>query len=317
MRSKVRDKAEGHDLTSVISFLRQLLGQLYATFIGSADLHKQYHTSTAWHSISKDALITSPGMDPSYESSEGEEDAMAKAMGFSAFGTQGPPKKRKFNPAVDAVVDGQALASLDKGGKKGQGSGGNMIPLGKPRTFGVAKPANNEDEINLDGEESEDEETPAYIDTSLPPPAEIHGGGSGDEDEGPAYVDTSYLPDEEAKAAQERIDAILAGKEAIVPSRKIKGKDKGHTQSGIGQFMEALQHPVQHHLPPKPSVTDLPSTGSITSNQWPKERGRQRNELWYLDYYDPSFNANPWAKLEKDRGLESRGVWVKIEGQNV
>src|SRR5208282_3964048 len=140
-------------------------------------------------------------MDPSYEDSEDEAEAMAKQMGFSSFGNQGPSKKRKFNPKTDAMVEGQGLASLDKGGKKGQGSGGNKIPLGKPRVLGVAPPRNQE-EIELDNEGEEDEE-PAYIDTSLPPPSKQEDS---EEDEGPAYMDTSLPPpNEQASAAQQKI----------------------------------------------------------------------------------------------------------------
>ncbi len=95
-------------------------------------------------------------MDPTYLSSEDEDEdnaAMAAAMGFSTFGMQGPSKKRKFNAKTDAVVDGDELAALDKGGRKGQGSGGNMIPLGRPR--GICVPAgtvqkSNEEEVDLD-----------------------------------------------------------------------------------------------------------------------------------------------------------------------
>src|SRR5438045_2046702 len=85
--------------------------------------------------------------------------AMAAAMGFSAFGSHKPPaKKRKFNPATDAFVSGQELENIDRGGKKGQGSGGNTMPLGKMREFGVAKKIEraNEDEIDIGDEEDEE-----------------------------------------------------------------------------------------------------------------------------------------------------------------
>ena len=87
-----------------------------------------------------------------------EAAAMAAAMGFSTFGSHKPPaKKRKFNPASDAFVSGQELENIDRGGKKGQGSGGNTMPLGKMREFGVGKKIEkaNEDEINIDDDEEE------------------------------------------------------------------------------------------------------------------------------------------------------------------
>ena len=160
-------------------------------------------------------------MDSSYESSEDEAEAIAKAMGFSSFGTQGPTKKRKFNPKTDAMVEGQELASLDRGGKKGQGSGGNKIPLGKPRVLGMV-PKSNQEEIELD----EEDEKPAYIDTSLPPPSKQDDS---EEDGGPAYIDTSLPPpNDEARAAQQKIDAILACGTIppVPPDVKIKVKPR-------------------------------------------------------------------------------------------
>jgi hypothetical protein len=250
-------------------------------------------------------------MDPSYASSEDEAEAMAKAMGFSSFGTQGPTKKRKFNPKTDAMVEGQELAALDRGGKKGLGSGGNKIPLGKPRVFGIA-PKSNQAEIELDVEDEDDEE-PAYIDTSLPPPSKQEDI---EEDEGPAYIDTSLPPpNEDARAAQQKIDAILANTTTppIPPNAKIKMKPEisgvGH---GVGGFMSALQ---DRSRPPISSVPALgTSARSHMDHHQPRQRG-QKNELWYVGYYDPSFNQNPWAKLEKANGLEPRGTWIEKGGQ--
>ena len=53
-------------------------------------------------------------------------------------------------------------------------------------------------------------------------------------------------------------------------------------------------------------------SASIPSSR-PSHRGGPRNENWYLDYYDPSFNENPWAKLEKEKGLEPLGKWPEIQ----
>ncbi|KAK0634867.1 hypothetical protein B0T17DRAFT_502468 [Bombardia bombarda] len=38
-------------------------------------------------------------------------------------------------------------------------------------------------------------------------------------------------------------------------------------------------------------------------------RGGQ-NRQWYIDYYDPSSNENPWERLEQTMGLEPRGSWL-------
>lgn len=54
-------------------------------------------------------------------------------------------------------------------------------------------------------------------------------------------------------------------------------------------------------------------SASIASSR-PSHRGGPRNENWYLDYYDPSFNENPWAMLEKEKGLKSLGKWDNVKG---
>ena len=145
-------------------------------------------------------------MDPNYVDEEEEAAAMAAMMGFSGFGSQKPPaKKRKFT--TDAFVDGQE-PGLNKGGKKGQGSGGNTMPLGKTRVFGTG-PANkaiqsvavNESEIDLGDEE--DPDGPQYIDSSLPPPILATA------DEGPYrphFEPSPGISEEEAKEMQSRID---------------------------------------------------------------------------------------------------------------
>jgi len=40
------------------------------------------------------------------------------------------------------------------------------------------------------------------------------------------------------------------------------------------------------------------------------------NPLWYVDYYDPSSNQNPWERLEQAKGLASIGSWLPtVPGQ--
>lgn len=138
--------------------------------------------------------MSDPNSDP-------EASAMAAMMGFSNFGGKPPARKRKFNAATDAFVSGDELAKIDRGGKKGKGSGGNEVPLGKPRVLGVRSKATNEEEIALDDEE--EDEGPRYEDTSLPAPTEAYKGynyGHGDsineveEEDGPRYMDTSLPP---------------------------------------------------------------------------------------------------------------------------
>lgn len=209
-------------------------------------------------------------MDPSYADSDEEADAMAAAMGFSSFGTQGPPKKRRFNPNTDALVDDQELQALDRGGKKGQGSGGNTIPLGKQRIIGQKAIVNNEDEIDM---------------------------GEGEEEAEPAYMDTSQqAPLEEQEAMQQKIDAILAGLDQDAED----GED-----AFLSRDIEPTYPQAQHQLPQRPIHAP---TGYATKDQKSRVWG-QRNELWYVGYFDPNFVQNPWAKLEREKGLQARGDW--------
>jgi hypothetical protein len=185
-------------------------------------------------------------MDPEYVDEEEEAAAMAAMMGFSGFGSQKPPaKRRKFT--TDAFIDGQE--PVDRGGKKGQGSGGNTMPLGKTRVFGTGstekamEPAGmNDSEIDLGDDDEAD--GPQYVDTSLPPPVlPMHS-------EGPQYIDTSEPPpgaalEEEAREMQSRIDV----------SNPLNGKDK--RSSGVyRQFwpLLTLKNPpsLSHRVPIKP-----------------------------------------------------------------
>ncbi|KAG4411151.1 hypothetical protein IFR04_015722, partial [Cadophora malorum] len=186
---------------------------------------------------------------------------MAAAMGFSSFGGKPAAKKRKFNPTTDAFVEGQALEKLDRGGKKGTGSGGNMIPLGKQRVIGQKKEraVQNEQEITLDedDEEGSGEDGPQYIDTSRTPPAA--------DDDGPQYIDTSEPPpvvpdpaaEAEAQEMQRRIDAILEsiGSTPPPPSNDIDPLVPPGTSS------HSYTGPPDMLPPPPLPATDLPDRG--------------------------------------------------------
>ena len=275
--------------------------------------------------------------------SDSEGAAMAAAMGFSSFGGKPAAKKRKFNPTTDAFVEGQALEKLDRGGKKGTGSGGNMIPLGKQRVIGQKKEraVQNEQEITLDedDEEGSGEDGPQYIDTSRTPPAA--------DDDAPQYIDTSEPPpvvpdpaaEAEAQEMQRRIDAILEsiGSAPPPPSNDIDPLVPPGTSS------HSYTGPPDMLPPPPLPATDLPDRGaagfmqggsrvgftsgasggrSDAGSSWEgssrggNSRGGhagrgERNEKWYLGYYDATFNVNPWEALEKERGLEAVGSWLE------
>ncbi|CAG8984045.1 hypothetical protein HYALB_00002986 [Hymenoscyphus albidus] len=153
-------------------------------------------------------------------SDDEEANAMALAMGFSTFGTKPSAKKRRFNPSTDAFVEGQDLEKLDRGGKKGKGTGGNMIPVGVRKTripsYGgaasmqggsmgkesIGKTVQAEDNmrrpipsarISPERSLSDTEDAPNYMDTSRPPPITRKSPERSDEEEedGPRYMDTS------------------------------------------------------------------------------------------------------------------------------
>lgn len=245
---------------------------------------------------------------------------MAAAMGFSSFGSAPAKKKRKFNAATDAFVEGQALEDIDRGGKKGKGSGGNSVALGKTRVLGGGdgsngdggqtqngnanggksdgvnmRPVENEAEIELEeGGDGSEEERPNYVDTSLPAPAEqeigLRGGqGQGEEEEGPAYIDTSLPPPSTGKGkekeTQEKIDSILTSKQSQV------------------QGLPARPQPF--HIEPRSRVPlrNLPPGTRIPSVRTGANR-------WWEGYYDQSFNTNPWEHCEKEKGLSAVGSWL-------
>jgi hypothetical protein len=330
-------------------------------------LHPTSTMTSLDHTASADSPSSVPvKMDPYYASDDEDDEAaaVAAAMGFSSFGGHKPPaKKRKFNSATDAFVEGQELLSLDKGGKKGQGSGGNTMPLGRQRVFGIGKKElevveekkTNRDEIDLDDlDEDAEEDGPRYIDTSRPAPLDVEeyrgsryidasqpapieaGYGDGDGD-GPQYIDTSQPPpavlDQEAQEMQARIDAILA---SIQPADT--DTDPAPTQDFPQAAMpdDTQAQPRPHGLPqrPPPAFIDTAfmqgnqrqawsDTASVASSSRDGGRGRgrdggrgQRNERWYEEYYDPSFNENPWERLEKAKGLKQLGKWPENLGRS-
>jgi hypothetical protein len=263
-------------------------------------------------------------MDPEYGGSDEEDaeaQAMAAAMGFSSFGSHKPAaKKRKFNPATDAYVEGEELASLDKGGKKGQGSGGNAVPLGNARVLGpsskgahesaerVLAGEKNKDEIALEDSDGDDE-GPNYIDTSTAPPVESRGGYV--QRHAPAdSPPPSRVSEEEAREVQARIDGLLS-------SIGSQGAGDGTQTTPQEQFSRPTFHDTAFMLggprPPSSSRDGFNDASSAASSSRPSERG-QRNPKWFVGYYDPSFNDNPWATLEQAKGLEPLGRWPERQG---
>ncbi|KAL1842425.1 hypothetical protein VTJ49DRAFT_5273 [Mycothermus thermophilus] len=54
----------------------------------------------------------------------------------------------------------------------------------------------------------------------------------------------------------------------------------------------------------------LPTRDGRRPNQGSFSAPAGHNPLWYVDYYDPSFNENPWEGMEKFKGLEPVGTFL-------
>ncbi|OAA63084.1 hypothetical protein ISF_04960 [Cordyceps fumosorosea ARSEF 2679] len=173
---------------------------------------------------------------------------MAATMGFSSFGAQDPPsRKRKYNPNNDAVIsigDGQL-----------HGTGANTAPVGERR----APPPTNADEIDLDVEDGNDD-------------AKNHG-------ETTPATESATLPVDANSKSSPSIGAGIAG----LPQRPAPppGGFAGHQHQRGGAPRQAGGH-------------------------------RDRNKLWYQDYYDHFSNENPWAKLEEAAGLSPISTWDHV-----
>ncbi|ORY56871.1 uncharacterized protein BCR38DRAFT_490319 [Pseudomassariella vexata] len=200
---------------------------------------------------------------------------MAQAMGFSSFGMKGA-KRRKFNPhADDAVIDdGSGLPLQQK-----SASGSNNTPLGQRRV----PASSNDNEIALDDEDEDD------VDEGR---GSCLGEGVDGADPGPQYIDTSRPA-----------------------TSRVPDAEPSHIDSLTGTLT----------LPPRPTEAQPvflggSSRGGGSFNTTRGGRGaghgrghRDDGKPWWEDYYDPTFNVNPWDALEKKMGLEPRGPWLSWE----
>ncbi|KAH9907705.1 hypothetical protein F4778DRAFT_444306 [Xylariomycetidae sp. FL2044] len=208
--------------------------------------------------------------------------AMAEAMGFSSFGAQNPPnKRRKFNPHADAVIASSTTSSNASPRNfdvpHASATGSNTTSLGIRMR--------NEDEVHLDIGEDEPQ-------VSSSEGVQAHVVGEGD-DSGcanliPQYIDTQYPPATQGFAGedtQSKIDTLGAFK------RPAEGQS-------------ALSHSNGRGGPA--------NKGGAYGQTKMGNRVKQGNP-WWEDYYDPSSNTNPWERLEQSQGLEPRGSWMTWE----
>ncbi|RYO85904.1 hypothetical protein DL766_003964 [Monosporascus sp. MC13-8B] len=210
---------------------------------------------------------------------DAEAAAMAEAMGFSSFGAQKPSKRRKFNPGADAVVASTSTATSAASTSSNHvggplSSGSNSTPLGV-RT-------QNNDEISLHLDDDDHDGDPAAGTGAAPHTA-------AEDDREPQYIDISRPP-APANAGpgddvQTRIDSIVG-----VP---------------YGQHFEMHTVPVYNQA-------SRGGRGGRGGHQSARDRDGDKGK-WWEDYYDPSSNVNPWERLEHDRGLKPRGLWMSWE----
>ncbi|KAK8006264.1 hypothetical protein PG991_012561 [Apiospora marii] len=214
-------------------------------------------------------------MDPD----EWDEDtaAMAEAMGFASFGGQSHgSKRRKYNArADDAFVAGGDESTLPF---HDAGSGSNNTPLGERRPQqqpAAKKQKTNMNEIDLDDDDDDEDQYGGNDDGNTGTAAAVASKEAHDaaQDPEPQYIDTSQ-PRNQAQPG-------LPAKPTWGP---YAGSGEGHTQ---------------------PGRPDRPRHGG--------RGGRNSQEPWWTDYYDPAFNTNPWEQIEKAQGMEPRGTWLSYD----
>ncbi|TPX17144.1 uncharacterized protein E0L32_003262 [Thyridium curvatum] len=225
-------------------------------------------------------------------SSGDEEDAtsaaMAAMMGFSSFGAQDrPSKKRRFNPRADAATGTGRQGPLPP---PPAGTGANSAPLGPARHYSSNLPLHPTPRDD-DDDDDDDERQPQYIDTSRP---------VGHEE--PAD------PEEEARF-QAQIDAIVAagnatyGSVAPPPSSSSASLSAPAPAPGLdgGPLPAAATAPAR--------VPGGPGRGGA-GGRGGHRHGAGPGGDWWIGYYDPSSNENPWARLEGQLGLQAHGSWL-------
>ncbi|KAK7752612.1 hypothetical protein SLS62_005381 [Diatrype stigma] len=197
--------------------------------------------------------------------------AMAEAMGFSSFGAQQPNKRRKYNPSADAFLDSGITANPGGGPMS---SGSNSTPLG------TRAPNKDEIDLDLDGDDEEGGSGTAIG-------AAVAQDTVDEDDPEPQYLDTSR------------------------PSAPAGAEPGGGLQDKIDSIVGAY-HGGQPQLPTRPVFS--PGTGGGRGgrggHQSTRGSNRDPGKNWWDDYYDPSSNVNPWERLEQDRGMKPRGVWM-------
>ncbi|KZL82925.1 hypothetical protein CI238_12332 [Colletotrichum incanum] len=245
---------------------------------------------------------------------------MAAFMGFASFGTQPAAKKRKYNHRTDAVSSAFAGHSSARAPVVAA-TGANQTALAArapraPSTETPAAPPTNTDEIALDDDDDHVADGSAAAVTAE--------GEREDQDpeEGGAriYSDPTIAP--ALAHAQSLIDELST--RGGVAASGVSGPPEG-TPAPQAQ---GISLPPSSALPRRPDASWGKEMGSaptaMPTRELPEQaaghqpRGRQgyqqqqRNDgkPWWEGYYDHASNENPWERLEKKAGVQSRGTWV-------
>ncbi|KAF4977151.1 hypothetical protein FZEAL_6294 [Fusarium zealandicum] len=107
--------------------------------------------------------------------------------------------------------------------------------------------------------------------------------------------------------------------DAALPPRPAPSSATGANSTALGS--NAAEIPLDDDdnndsevvLPPAQArLASLPQrpAPSQASRQGQNSAPHGNRDTWYVGYYDPMSNENPWERLEKARGLEARGTWI-------
>jgi hypothetical protein len=237
------------------------------------------------------------------EDLEVDDGSMAAAMGFASFGgASRPAKKRRF----DAVIAGQNPKPVAE-----HRTGANSVPVrasgassgaitGDRQTvaedkdrqaINPSKAERDPNELVLDEEDGADDEDGTKdgeraIGDGRTAPGTAAQAEDEDDDPEPQYIDTSRPSTELSTRddAQFGLPSQLVALEDTTPPFAQRGNFHGGRGRGRGAYRGGLHG------------------------------GSAPGTPWWTDYLDPSFNQNPWERLERNLGLDARGSWVPRGG---
>lgn len=222
--------------------------------------------------------------------------AIAAAMGFSSFGMQSHPnKKRRFNPRADAVV---AAASSSRGNDRNASAGPALqhpLPQRPP-------PRANADEIDL---EDDDDVNPE----SAVPDSQLDGSVVSKARHGQATV--AAAADNLIRSADRhgfRSDLTASPQLPPPPGpAAYDASDYGHDRNRYhGSHSQTGSEGYGAHRGG--------GHGGHGGHGNPGGPGGRERRIWWTDYYDPTSNQNPWAQLEAGLGLPACGTWLERNG---